>query len=243
VNNPCPYPEKPGSSFHCWHDARIRSTWRFGCAEWWHLFYEQDGRCAVCGKPWEGTPGIVTKGVHHLHTDHRHSDGLVRGLLCGPCNRGLGDDWERKVPEVVAYVLNPLAARLELYKREKQWTSRERAKAKSAAKVSPYRAHLRAAVRPSVFACEAGCPYGGHGGVVRVPTRRPAVVAPPRGEPGAEVVIPLRVRIAAEVLRAGAVACGLALAAMIVWALLPVLVGAAVLTVTGLLAARSAVPG
>ncbi len=41
----------------------------------------QGGRCAICGRtPDEG--GLVI--------DHEHGSGKVRGLLCGPCNRGLG---------------------------------------------------------------------------------------------------------------------------------------------------------
>lgn len=40
----------------------------------------QGNRCAICKKPFEREP----------HVDHCHSTGRVRGLLCYPCNAGLG---------------------------------------------------------------------------------------------------------------------------------------------------------
>lgn len=39
---------------------------------------KQGGKCALCFKP--PHPG------KRLHVDHNHSTGLVRGLLCPPCN-------------------------------------------------------------------------------------------------------------------------------------------------------------
>lgn len=52
------------------------------------LLAAQGGRCAICRKD------ITEKFV----IDHSHESGLVRGLLCGPCNLGigqLGDSAER----------------------------------------------------------------------------------------------------------------------------------------------------
>lgn len=39
---------------------------------------KQEGRCAICGNR------------DRLVIDHSHSSGTVRGLLCNPCNKGLG---------------------------------------------------------------------------------------------------------------------------------------------------------
>ena len=44
------------------------------------LAASQDGRCAICG--W--------KQPSSLNVDHDHETGRVRGLLCTPCNTGLG---------------------------------------------------------------------------------------------------------------------------------------------------------
>ena len=40
----------------------------------------QNNSCAICKNTFTKTP----------HTDHCHTSGRVRGLLCGPCNTGLG---------------------------------------------------------------------------------------------------------------------------------------------------------
>lgn len=53
------------------------------------LVAEVDGRCEIC----QGPPTRA-----RLDIDHCHTKGHVRGLLCSPCNRGLGvfeDDPER----------------------------------------------------------------------------------------------------------------------------------------------------
>ena len=47
------------------------------------LLAEQEGVCAVCQGPHVGSGG-------RFHVDHDHETGVVRGLLCGPCNTGLG---------------------------------------------------------------------------------------------------------------------------------------------------------
>lgn len=44
------------------------------------LVSDVDGRCEICGD---------SKGLS-LHVDHCHTSSQYRGLLCGPCNKGLG---------------------------------------------------------------------------------------------------------------------------------------------------------
>lgn len=70
------------------------------------MFEAQDGCCAICKTK------KIGRGHTHFHVDHDHTSGVVRGLLCDKCNRGLGyfnDDWTvleraseylKKVPEL-----------------------------------------------------------------------------------------------------------------------------------------------
>jgi hypothetical protein len=48
------------------------------------MLRQQEGVCAVCGNP------PIGRLKRRLNIDHCHSTGLVRGLLCDPCNQTLG---------------------------------------------------------------------------------------------------------------------------------------------------------
>lgn len=53
----------------------------------------QDGRCAICG-----ATDARRRKSDRLNVDHDHATGAFRGLLCDPCNNGLGrfdDDPDR----------------------------------------------------------------------------------------------------------------------------------------------------
>ena len=48
-----------------------------------NMLAAQGGRCAICG-------GDSPRGKGSWHVDHCHATNSVRGLLCQPCNQGLG---------------------------------------------------------------------------------------------------------------------------------------------------------
>lgn len=60
----------------------------------------QGNCCAICGR----NSSADQYGV--LHVDHDHKTGAVRGLLCGRCNRGLGqfEDVPERLEKAVTYL-------------------------------------------------------------------------------------------------------------------------------------------
>jgi Recombination endonuclease VII len=63
---------------------RILANYGLTDTEWQQLHDKQDGLCAICHRPPNGGQWPV------LYTDHDHETGLVRGLLCANCNKGIG---------------------------------------------------------------------------------------------------------------------------------------------------------
>lgn len=63
-----------------WLKASIKYRYNITLDEWNQMFDAQIGKCAICEKEFSGTP----------HVDHCHITGQIRGLLCGACNRMLG---------------------------------------------------------------------------------------------------------------------------------------------------------
>lgn len=60
----------------------LRDNYKLTIEQWDIIDAFQHGVCFLCGKP--------NASGKRLSTDHRHSDGLIRGLLCAKCNPLLG---------------------------------------------------------------------------------------------------------------------------------------------------------
>lgn len=73
---------RPGFSAQT-HASYIRRTYGIDAEEYGRLLASQGGGCAICLAP------ACTTG-RRLSVDHCHTTGAVRGLLCQPCNSGLG---------------------------------------------------------------------------------------------------------------------------------------------------------
>ena len=71
---------------HCLMKHRALSLWykfKITFAEHRGMLEDQNFSCAICG--WKCLPKHRS-----LNVDHNHKTGQVRGLLCWPCNVGLG---------------------------------------------------------------------------------------------------------------------------------------------------------
>jgi len=65
---------KPCRREAVWRQRGIHLQWE----QYLGMVRETGNRCEICGRP---------PKTSALSVDHRHSDGLVRGLLCYRCNR------------------------------------------------------------------------------------------------------------------------------------------------------------
>lgn len=74
-------------------DLRLRRNYHTTLTDYNKVDAFQGRVCAVCKQPTE--PGKPRRAV-----DHRHSDGLLRGLLCWKCNRAIGS-FQRFWPDAV----------------------------------------------------------------------------------------------------------------------------------------------
>lgn len=69
------------------HRAHIKMRYGVTGDQFDKMLADQCGVCAICHKPETGTR-LGT--VRQLSVDHDHTTGQTRQLLCGHCNRGLG---------------------------------------------------------------------------------------------------------------------------------------------------------
>ena len=87
-----------------------RHLWRkYGITrlEWDSMLATQDGGCAICHVPLHPGPRQRTDPVmDKVCVDHCHDTGMVRGLLCDPCNKGLGNF--RDNPDLLASAIEYL---------------------------------------------------------------------------------------------------------------------------------------
>jgi hypothetical protein len=64
------------------HERKVTATYDLGPGGYAVLYATQGGVCAICRR--------ATGRARRLAVDHDHRTGVVRGLLCSPCNTMLG---------------------------------------------------------------------------------------------------------------------------------------------------------
>jgi hypothetical protein len=68
-------------------NRRLKHHYGIDSAWYEQQLEKQNGVCAICHKPENKT---INGKLLRLAVDHCHDTGLVRGLLCQACNRGIG---------------------------------------------------------------------------------------------------------------------------------------------------------
>ena len=80
----CEKRNPPNKLYDDKHDGILRRNYGITLEDYNSMYAKQNGLCAICLKPDE------VEG-RRLAVDHDHETGQVRALLCGNCNRGLGN--------------------------------------------------------------------------------------------------------------------------------------------------------
>ena len=76
--------------YECWGLRRILKTFDLTVEEYCQMEKDQNGCCAICGKPETRTRFGRNGRPLRLCVDHNAETGQVRGLLCSNCNVGIG---------------------------------------------------------------------------------------------------------------------------------------------------------
>lgn len=78
----------------------IKNTFGLSKEDYLNILVEQDNKCKLCEKPFQGLNG------RDVHVDHCHETNKVRGILCMPCNVALGmlGDNEEGLTRALNYV-------------------------------------------------------------------------------------------------------------------------------------------
>lgn len=88
----------------CMKDGNLLRLFGISLAQYREMVAQQGGVCASCKRPPSGDRGLAVDHDHSCCPEAGRSCGkCVRGLLCDPCNKGLGhffDDTERLLSAV-----------------------------------------------------------------------------------------------------------------------------------------------
>lgn len=84
--------------------SNLKTKYGMSPADYDKLVAAQDNRCAICLE--------APKANMNLCIDHDHASGLIRGLLCHGCNRGIGllKDSATNLNRAASYVARRLVA-------------------------------------------------------------------------------------------------------------------------------------
>jgi len=66
----------------CQREERYKRKYGINISDFNNLLESQEGKCAICE--------TNNPGARGWNVDHNHKNGVVRGILCGNCNRAIG---------------------------------------------------------------------------------------------------------------------------------------------------------
>lgn len=69
---------------HVIKNSSLKNKYNISLVDFKQMIADQKGNCGICNTP------LYTLDIKSVHTDHCHTTGKVRGILCKRCNFGLG---------------------------------------------------------------------------------------------------------------------------------------------------------
>jgi hypothetical protein len=92
-----------GKNLFYFKTKHLWTKFRLTLDEWFQIWYAQGIACAACGDIFED---LTAAHVDHDHTKQKGDQGFVRGLLCGKCNRALGqaNDSAKRLRQLLLYL-------------------------------------------------------------------------------------------------------------------------------------------
>lgn len=90
-------------------DADLRKVYGITLQDKLNMLSKQAKKCAACGASWHGNKRYKDSETGWL-VDHDHKTGKIRGLLCDPCNRTIGQAKEdlHRLVALTAYLTKHL---------------------------------------------------------------------------------------------------------------------------------------
>ena len=79
-----PEKRKESYSYEKNRNTKLKQTYGITYDDYLEMFNEQDGKCLICSRHQKDLKLA-------LAVDHCHDTGMIRGLLCGNCNSGIGN--------------------------------------------------------------------------------------------------------------------------------------------------------
>lgn len=81
----------------------LKLTYGLTLTDYDALYKQQNGLCKICQ-----ANNAKNKGHKHLYVDHCHKTGIIRGLLCFPCNSAIGqlEDNVENMKRAIEYLEN-----------------------------------------------------------------------------------------------------------------------------------------